>query len=94
MGSLVVHLDLNLMTEEHGELDWRKNTSIAPAIVYKAAVGYNSATWGVNATVNGNNYWAKGVSTQKYAIMGGFLRFSVSKKIDTYKKRKAAAQHA
>ncbi|HEY6062027.1 MAG TPA: DUF4421 family protein [Chitinophagaceae bacterium] len=94
MGSMVFNLDLNMMTEEHGETDWRKNTAIAPAVEYKAAVGYNSSTWGVNATVSGNNFWAKGVSTQKYSIMGGGLRFSVTKKIDTKKKANAGHTHA
>ena len=93
MGSLVGHLDVNIMTEEHGEADWRKNTSLAPAVVYKAAVGYNSPTWGFNATVSGNNFWAKGVSTQNYSLMGGGLRFSVTKKIDTHKKRDAGLKH-
>lgn len=94
MGSMVFHLDVNLMTEEHGETDWRKNTSLAPAAVYKAAVGYNSSNWGINATVSGNNFWGKGVSTQHYNIMGGGLRFSATKKIDTHKKKDAKAHHS
>jgi hypothetical protein len=88
MGSMVFHLDVNLMTEEHGELDFRKNTTIAPSLDYKAAIGYNSANWGVNAQIVGNNFWSKGVSTQKYSVMGGQLRFSVTKKFDPKKKKK------
>jgi hypothetical protein len=94
MASMALHLDLNFMTEEHGETDWRKNTTLSPAVVYKAAVGYNSSNWGANATISGNNFWAKGVSTQHYNIMGGGLRFSVTKKIDTHKKKNAETHHA
>ncbi len=85
MASMVFNLDLNIMTEEHGESDWRKNTALAGAVEYKAAAGYNSSTWGCSATLTGNNFWAKGVSTQHYSIMGGGLRFSVTKKFGTKK---------
>lgn len=81
MGSAVLHADVNIMTEEHGETDWRKNTTVAPAVVYKAALGYNSDNWGFSASASGNNFWAKGTSTQKYNVMGGQLRFSLTKKI-------------
>ncbi len=81
MASMVFHLDLNLMTEEHGETDWRKNTTLAPAVVYKGAVGYNSNNWAFSASASGNNFWGKGASTQKYAVMGGQLRFALTKKI-------------
>jgi hypothetical protein len=57
-----------------------KNTTVAAAVVYKAAVGYNSADWGFSASAAGNNFWAKGSSTQKYNVMGGGLRFSLTKK--------------
>jgi hypothetical protein len=85
MASMAFHLDLNLMTEEHGETDWRKNTAVAGAVVYKAAVGYNSANWAFSASASGNNFWAKGNSTQKYNIMGGQLRFALTKKIEIKK---------
>jgi len=85
MASTVFHLDLNIMTEEHGETDWRKNSYVAAALIYKAAIGYNSANWGFSATAAGNNFWAKGVSTQKYNVMGGGLRFSLTKKIELKK---------
>ena len=87
MGSAVLHADVNIMTEEHGETDWRKNTTLAAAIVYKAAVGYNSNNWGFSASASGNNFWAKGSSTQKYDIMGGQLRFSLTKKIGPKKSK-------
>jgi hypothetical protein len=88
MASAVFHLDLNFMTEEHGENDFRKNTTVAGAIVYKAAVGYNSSDWGFSATATGNSFWAKGTSTQKYNVMGGGLRFSLTKKIELKKHSK------
>ncbi len=81
MGSMVFHLDLNLMTEEHGETDWRKNTALAAAVVYKGAIGYNSNNWAFSASASGNNFWAKGASAQKYNVMGGQLRFALTKKI-------------
>ena len=67
---------------------------VAGAVVYKAAVGYNSSNWGVNATISGNNFWGKGVSKQKYSITGGGLRFSVTKKFDTHKKKNSGSHHA
>jgi hypothetical protein len=81
MASAVLHADLNIMTEEHGETDSKKNTNVAAAVVYKAAVGYNSNNWGFSASSSGNNFWAKGSSSQKYNLMGGALRFSLTKKI-------------
>jgi hypothetical protein len=81
MASAVFHLDVNFLTEEHGETDWRKKTSAAGAVVYKAGIGYNSSNWAFSASTSGNEFWAKGPSTQKYNVMGGLLRFSLTKKI-------------
>src|SRR5258705_707997 len=88
MASAVFHADVNIMTEEKGQTVMNKNTNVAPAVVYKAAVGYNSATWGFSASAAGNNFWAKGTSTQKYNVMGGGLRFSLTKKIESKKRSK------
>jgi len=85
--SVVLGLNINLMTEEHGETDWRKNTKLAGTFEYKAALGYNSPNWSFRLSGMGANFWAKGVSTQKYNIMGGQLRFAVSKKFDMKKKK-------
>ena len=87
MASAVFHADVNIMTEEKGETVMNKNTNVAPAVVYKTAVGYNSATWGFSATAAGNNFWAKGTSDQKYNVMGGGLRFSLTKKIGPKKSK-------
>jgi len=81
MASAVAHLDLNIMTEEKGPDIMNKNTNFASALVYKAAVGYNSANWAFSATASGNEFWAKGSSGQKYNVMGGGLRFSLTQKI-------------
>lgn len=86
MTSVVLGLNLNIMTEEHGELDWRKNTALAGTVEYKTALGYNSPNWAFRVSAVGSNFWAKGVSTQKYNVMGGQLRFAISKKFETKKK--------
>ncbi|HSU27573.1 MAG TPA: DUF4421 family protein [Chitinophagaceae bacterium] len=86
MLSLVLGLDINIMTEEHGELDWRKNTRFAGTLEYKTAVGYNGPDWGFSFSGAGGNFMAKGASTQKYDIKGGQFKFALTKKIDTKKK--------
>jgi Domain of unknown function (DUF4421) len=88
MASAVAHLDVNIMTEEKGPSVMDRNTTIAGALVYKAAAGYNSSTWAFSATASGNEFWAKGSSGQKYNVMGGGLRFSLTKKIETGKHTK------
>jgi hypothetical protein len=88
MASAVAHLDVNIVTEEHGPSVMNRNTNIAGALVYKAAVGYNSPNWAFSASTSGNEFWAKGSSGQNYNVMGGGLRFSVSKKIETGKHKK------
>lgn len=87
MLSGVGHLDVNIVTEEKGAASQVKKTSVAPSLMYKSAVGYNSANWGVNLTFTGNTFWAKGPSAQKYSVQGGALRFSVTKKFDSKKNK-------
>ena len=88
MASAVAHLDVNIMTEEYGPSVMNRNTNVAGALVYKTAVGYNSSNWAFSATASGNEFWAKGTSGQKYNVMGGGLRFSLTKKIETKKHAK------
>ncbi|MEO5945837.1 MAG: DUF4421 family protein [Chitinophagaceae bacterium] len=87
MLSGVAHLDVNILTEEKGSANQVKKTSVSPSLMYRTAVGYNSANWGFSASLAGNTFWAKGPSAQKYSVQGGGLRFSVTKKFDTKKNK-------
>lgn len=86
MLSGVGHLDANILTEEKGASSQSKKVAIAPSLMYKTALGYNSDNWGFNATFTGNTFWGKGPSAQKYSVQGGALRFSVTKKFGTKNK--------
>lgn len=87
MLSGVGHLDVNILTEEKTSAVQVKKTSVAPSLMYKSALGYNSANWGFSAALTGNTFWGKGPSAQKYSVQGGALRISVTKKFDTKKKK-------
>ncbi|MDZ4793022.1 MAG: DUF4421 family protein [Bacteroidota bacterium] len=85
MGSLVGNLDLNLTTEEIGTTQ-NKKTSVSPSGVYKAAVGYNSSTWGFNFSITGRESLVKAASSTKdYFLPTGAYRIALSKKIQLKK---------
>lgn len=80
-GSLTAHLDANFSTEQ--KTGSEKNTvAIVPDFVYKGAIGYNSSSWSVSASVAGNAlYVASAASSREYFLPTGALRFSIAKKI-------------
>ena len=85
MGSLVGNLDVNFTTEEKGTTQ-NKKTSVGPSAVYKAAVGYNSSTWGFNFSILGRESLVKAASSTKdYFFPTGAYRIALSKKIDIKK---------
>jgi hypothetical protein len=80
-GSATLSLDLNISTEHKG-ISKRTVTSVVPGGVYKAAVGYNSATWSVSANLLGNAIYAGSASsTKEYALPTGNYRLTLAKKI-------------
>lgn len=85
MGSLVGNLDVNFTTEEIGNVQ-NKKTSVSPSGVYKAAIGYNSSTWGVNFNITGRESLVKASSSTKdYFFPTGAYRVALSKKIQLKK---------
>lgn len=80
-GSAIGSIDVNFSSEEKGSAKM-KATSIIPGGIYKGAVGYNSATWSVSATVAGNAlYIGSEASSKEYFIPTGNLRFTIAKKL-------------
>jgi Domain of unknown function (DUF4421) len=79
-GSVVGNLDLNFTTEKKPGSQ-KKNTSLNPATVFKAAMGYNSSTWNVSVNLTGNGIWFSGASSEKdYYWPNGNYRFVIAKK--------------
>ncbi len=86
MGSLVGNLDVNFTTEEIGSA-MNKKTSVSPSGVYKAAIGYNSSTWGFNLSLLGRASLVKAASSTKdYFLPAGGYRIALSKKIQLKKR--------
>lgn len=78
--SLIGNVDLNFSTE--AGTTQNKKFSLAPAAVYKGAVGYNSDTWSIAGTITGNAMLVKGASSSKdYCVPTGNFRVSLAKKI-------------
>jgi hypothetical protein len=88
MASVIGNIGLNSVDEKITGSTSNKKTSFFPSVVYKTAIGYNSATWDISANVTGNQLWMKGASSNKnYFLPLGNIRFAISKKFDV-KKRK------
>ncbi|MEP6512831.1 MAG: DUF4421 domain-containing protein, partial [Parafilimonas sp.] len=63
MASLIGNIDINFTTEEKEKGSSKENkTSVNPAGIYKAAIGYNSRAWDVSANLAGNAMWFTGAS--------------------------------
>lgn len=67
MASLVGNLNLNFSTEEGSKKD--NKTSVGPAAIYKASIGYNSDGWSISGNYAGNAYFTKGASSDDYYYM-------------------------
>ncbi len=85
--STVGNVNLTFTSEEIGTAK-NKKTSIAPDVVAKAAIGYNSPTWGVSLNGLGSALWSRGDASQKnYYLPAGSLRLAISRKFDVKKKK-------
>ncbi len=84
--SAVAGVNLNVSTESTGII---KNTAtkILPAGNYKAAIGYNSSSWYVSASLIGNALYAgSAISKKEYFLPTGNVSLMVAKKFGTKKK--------
>ena len=80
-GSMVGNLNLNFTKET--KTNTENKFSIAPASVFKAALGYNSSNWNVSANWTGNGLWFKGASSSKnYFWPSGNYRIVLAKRFD------------
>jgi hypothetical protein len=80
-GSAIACLDLNISAEHKGSSK-STETSVVPSGIYKAAIGYNSATWSVSANLIGNALYAGSASsTKEYFLPTGNYRFTIAKKL-------------
>ena len=81
MASLIGNAEVNI-TKEYTAATSANKVSIEPAAVYKAAVGYNSATWGVVGIWAGNALLFKGdASSKPYFFPTGLFSIAINKKI-------------
>ncbi|HEY2725979.1 MAG TPA: DUF4421 family protein, partial [Parafilimonas sp.] len=81
MASLIGNVDVNFANEYIGSASNGK-VSVEPAAIYKAAVGYNSASWGVVGVWAGNAILFKGASYSKaYFLPTGLFSVAINKKI-------------
>ena len=83
--SAIGSLDVNFSTEERIS-DKKKAVSITPGGVYKAAIGYNSASWSISANLTGNALYAGSESsTKEYFLPTGNIRLVLAKKFELRK---------
>lgn len=81
-GSMIGNLNLNF-TKETASGVTKNKFALAPATVFKAALGYNSDNWNVSANWTGNGIWFKGSTTTKnYFWPSGNYRFVVAKRFN------------
>jgi hypothetical protein len=81
MGSLIGNVDVNITKEYIGSASQNK-VSVEPAAIYKAAIGYNSASWGIDGIWAGNAILFKGASYSKpYFLPTGLFSVAINKKI-------------
>lgn len=82
-GSAVVNANLNMVKEEGASKDTK--TSFNFSDVFKAAIGYNSATWNFSANWLGQGLWIKGPSTtENYFFPSGQVRVVVAHKFNVH----------
>lgn len=80
-GSMVAGFNLNFSSEE-GVNDKKNKVAADPAVIYKAAIGYNSSTWNISANWAANSLWVRRASSSKeYSMPAGNYRIILSKKI-------------
>lgn len=79
--SAIANLHLNFSSEEKSGTQMNK-VNILPGGIYKGAIGYNSRDWSVSANILGNAIFSgSSVSSKKYFIPTGGMRFTVAKRL-------------
>ena len=79
--SVIGNLDLSITTEKG--IAKQQKFAFSPTVVYKTAIGYNSADWNISANLAGNALWIKGASSgENYYWPSGNYRFIVAKKFN------------
>jgi len=82
-GSAVVNANVNFVKEEGTTSDTK--TSLNFSDVFKAAFGYNSATWNFSANWLGQGLWIKGHSTnENYFFPSGQVRVVAAYKFNVH----------
>lgn len=83
--SLVGNLDFTASAED-GINGNNKKITLNPGLIYKAAIGYNSDSWGISATWAGNAAWlSSDLNSEKYFLPTGNYRIILAKKINIKK---------
>jgi len=82
-GSLVLNANVNFVSEDG--IKKENKVSFNGSNVFKAALGYNSATWNISANWLGSGLWIKGPSTKEnYFLPSGQVRVVVAHKFNTH----------
>lgn len=82
-GSAVFNANINFVKEEGTTSDTK--TSLNFSDVFKAAIGYNSATWNFSANWLGTGLWIKGPSTnENYFFPSGQVRVVAAYKFNVH----------
>jgi Domain of unknown function (DUF4421) len=80
-GSAIGSLNINISSEQN---NGKKNSKakVIPGGIYKAALGYNSSTWCISATLLGNAlYAASKASSKEYFLPTGSVNLIVARRI-------------
>ena len=86
-GSATGSLNFNISSEQNSGAKNSK-VKVIPGGNYKAAIGYNSSTWSVSATLLGNAlYAASEASSKEYFLPTGSVNLVVAKKIGMKRNR-------
>ena len=85
-GSAIGSLSVNISSEQNSG-NKKSKVKIIPGGIYKAAIGYNSSTWSVSATLLGNAlYAASAASSKEYFLPTGSVNFIIASKIGIKKR--------
>ena len=85
-GSAIGSLNVNISSEQNSGKK-KSKVKVIPGGIYKAAIGYNSSTWSVSATLLGNAlYAASEASSKEYFLPTGSINLVIAKKIGVKRK--------
>jgi hypothetical protein len=86
-GSATGSLNINISSEQNGG---KKNSKVKviPGGIYKAAMGYNSSTWCVSASLLGNALYASSeASSKEYFLPTGSINLAIARRIGIKRKK-------